>query len=47
MELEELIRELEGIIGEAAEYADAYNVDEAYYHLRKAKKLLNKEFLNE
>jgi len=47
MELEELIRELEGIIGEAAEYADAHNVDEAYYQLRKARKLLNKEFLND
>ena len=47
MELEELIQELENLIGEADMAADAGNVDEAKEHLREAKDLLEVEFLTE
>jgi len=47
MEIEELIQELENLIGEADMAADAGKVDEAKEHLRKAKELLEAEFLAE
>ena len=47
MELEELIRELDNLIGEADLAADVGNVDEAREQLRKAKELLEDEFLKE
>ena len=47
MELVELIQELDNLIGEADIAADAGNVDEAREHLRKAKELLEDEFLAE
>ena len=47
MELEELIQKLENLIGEADMAADAGDVDEAREHLRKAKELLEDEFLKE
>lgn len=47
MELVELIQELDNLIGEADMAADAGNVDEAREHLRKAKELLEDEFLAE
>ena len=47
MELEELIQELENLIGEADIAADGGDVDEAREHLRKAKELLEAEFLAE
>ena len=47
MELEELIKELDYLIGEADIAADAGNMDEAKEHLRKAKELLEDEFLAE
>ncbi len=47
MELVELIQELENLIGEADMGADAGNVDEAREQLRKAKELLEVEFLAE
>ena len=47
MEIEELIQEMENLIGEADMAADAGDVDEAREHLRKAKELLEAEFLAE
>ncbi len=47
MELEELIQELENLIGEADMAADGGDVDEAKEQLRKAKELLEAEFLKE
>jgi len=47
MELEELIRELENLIGEADMAADAGDEDGAREYLRKAKELLEAEFLAE
>lgn len=47
MELIELIQELENLIDEADIAADAGNVDGAREYLRKAKELLEVEFLAE
>lgn len=47
MELVELIRELDELIGDADLAADGGNVDEAREQLRKAKDLLDDEFLKE
>ena len=47
MELVELIASLEVIIGEADLSADDGNVDGAREHLKKAKDLLDDEFLND
>ena len=47
MELEELIRELDNLIGEADMAADSGDKNEAKEHLRKAKELLEAEFLAE
>ena len=47
MELDELIQRLEELIGGAALAADGGNVDEAREQLRKAKELLEAEFLAE
>ena len=47
MELVKLIQELDILIGEADLAADAGNVDEAREQLRKAKELLEVEFLAE
>jgi len=47
MELVDLIRELDNLIGEADLAADGGDVDEAREHLRKAKELLEDEFLAE
>ena len=47
MELEELIQELDNLIGEADMSADTGDEDGAREHLRKAKELLEAEFLAE
>ncbi len=47
MELKELIHEMDVIIFEADLSADSGHVDEARKNLRKAKELLDDEFLND
>jgi len=47
MELEELIRELDNLIGEADLALDAGKPGDSREHLRKAKELLEAEFLVE
>jgi len=47
MELVELIQELDNLIGEADMAADGGDEDKAREHLRKAKELLEDEFLAE
>lgn len=47
MELEELIQELDDLVGQADFAADAGDADEAKKKLRNAKELLEVEFLAE
>jgi len=47
MDLEDLIRELDNLIGDADTAADEDSVDESRNYLKKAKEILDAEFLND